>query len=739
MATPIITDPGLILTDAETHTVDYIDYLGKPGGWINLPNVYCEKLTYAMNGYSMAQLNYEMGESVVQAGHSAFAHADPINLRGKFIRVTVPQATARGDIVWVGHVRNDEIEREGVKNVLGTNYLIGRTQQIEAVGLEYFLDRKQIDSAVVRVTGKNPNYLRVQRPLTFNGGPTAAFDFGTTVRGNRSQTAGDAGVFDFTDSPEAAPLWNAEQIIKHLLKYHTMQNATGNPAPCPITLNAADVASGFLAGIYPVLRSEHITIFEALNEICAAQRGLAWWVEYAEPAGVPAAEIRIQSAATSPVTLPGGGTLPANTTQITLDFDSEVDVSRVTTTSIGHRDYHQVVARGARMTSTCTVAIEDHTLIEDWSQLTGAGDWGTEKKYLEGAKGDQDYSGLSDDKKKKRNDAMRKGEAFNRVFSAFRIPSGWDGKTGDGSLGGTRNWTFPVLSANGSITGSLNWNVAGLRMQTKLRLKKGWDYSTPNNPKSNNGTSSVAELAAPFAIFKVSLTPDRYQLCNLMSRTDFGTTGSPVSTNIATSYHLQMQQNVPGLRLTANGGMQHAMAKNSQWDGHEPSGSEPEVDYKAMRTTVCLEADAYCEGKYPADAAMPANTPLEVLIIEVGEKYRLDFLADRTIVSIHNGQPIYANGPAVLRDDRKYCEDIARLAYQWYQLDRSTLDVTFRQVRNLFGLGMLVTTIGAGSTQKNINTMVSKITYDLKIGTMQIETADKTLDVRSLNNKNRKT
>lgn len=722
MAT-ITTDPSVAVDTFPTQTVETIAYLGAPGGWVAQSDLYCDKLTLSVNGYDKATLTYAVGERVNQVGYAAYANYQPLALRGKFVRVTI--VTTPSNIVWIGYVQSDEVLRDAVKNVAGTNKLVGKDQVIQCVGLEYFLDRKQIDSAVIRVNA-TPNYLRIQRPLVFNGGPTSSLDPGSAVRGNRSTAVGAAGVFDFSNDFEGAPLWNGQQIVDHLLKYHTPLNAAGAAAPAEFILHPSDV--GFLSGYYPTLRTEGISVFEALNKICSPQRGLCWWAEYTDGVGAQI-KIRVQSAATAAVTLPGGGTLPANNNQETLDFDGERDVSRVSVKQIGSRDYHQVIARGARMTSTCTVGCPDATLIPDWSQLTGSTDAGTEKKYKDAAKGDGDYTTLDDDKKKKRNDSFRKADAYHKVFSAFRIPYTWDGKTGDGGTG-QRNWALPILSSSGSIVSGMPINQQGLKLLNTLRLKRGWDYSNPTTPKSATPSGSLGELAPPFAFMRTNDSPEKFQLVEKLRDTNYASNGTTTAA-LKTSYHLYMQQTVPGIRLAHSGGMPHSLALN-HWDATaEPSGTTPELDYAQLRATVCLEADAHCEAKYP-ETGFPANTPLEILLLDMGPHYRLDFLAANTITGFNGGLAIKSAAAAVLRDDRKYLADIARMAYEWYQTSRSSLDVTFRQVRPLFERGMLITTIGTGSTQTNINTCVTAITYDMQAGTMQIQTADKSIDLRSL-------
>jgi hypothetical protein len=272
----------------------------------------------------------------------------------------------------------------------------------------------------------------------------------------------------------------------------------------------------------------------------------------------------------------------------------------------------------------------------------------------------------------------------------------------------------------------------------KTRLKLGTNYADPSNPVSNTPDGSLEEFLKPFALLKVqkypplgeSQNPDRWQYCEKMDEVKFHA-GTAVGPNIHTSYTLTMQAHVPGIILNAQG-MQHALSLN-HWDTSlpEPSKVKPEVSYDNLRATVCAEADYYATGKAEI-ATLPTGVPIEELIIDLGDDYRLDFLAKNTIVDCKNGIPVLAGEAAVLRDDRKTLNDVAKVALEWYREDRQQLTVEFRQLRNLFGLGQLVTAIGQTATQSAINTVISVITYDFKAGTTTVMTMDDTLDIRAL-------
>ena len=138
----------------------------------------------------------------------------------------------------------------------------------------------------------------------------------------------------------------------------------------------------------------------------------------------------------------------------------------------------------------------------------------------------------------------------------------------------------------------------------------------------------------------------------------------------------------------------------------------PEVDYTDLRATVCAESDNYAEGKEYEVAVLPdPPVPIEVLIIDAGDDYRLDFLARNTVIDLNKGIPVVAASSAAIRDDRPTLNDLARVAFEWYRRSPSH----HRRIPAAAAAGesrQLVTTIGDGTTQSTINTVVSAITYD---------------------------
>lgn len=728
------TDPG-DSTVFPRQTVEYTTNIKNKDSWVLVPYLWCAQLKLAANAYSTAQLRYEIGQEVLQPGDNLYRDWQPVSLRTKYVRVTmISDDIDIPSLVWVGYVLDDNVSRDGVVDDAGTNKFQGEAQLFQCVGLEWFLDREQIDSAVVHNPAGDP--IRILRPLRFNGGESTTIDMKAAHRGNRSDDVDIDDVYVFTDDPTTDNEWSPDDIVDYLLMYHTPRDSADDPSPCQYVLDDGDSATGFLKGWAPTAFNERLTVFAMLNKLASPARGLVWWLEF-DSFGVinsmPQAYIRINSLADGDITLPGGGDFPANDNQVALDFDGELDVKSATLKNLGSRNYHRIITRGARQTVTFTVGYNDDTLVEDWKS-------DAETAYRDAANADGDYAGLGRAKQSDRNDAMRQNDILSRVFSYFRIPATWNGKSGDGDTA-TRKFAIATISNTGSVVGGTPLTVAGLRLLRQTRLKLGVDYTNPMSPIDNTPDGSLEEFLRPFAIFQVEQepaigsnpSPNRYQYCDTLHSPQFHG-GTKVAPNIHTNYHLSMQEHTPGIILKAAGAPNHVLALDffdgSIGGGDEPSAFKPEVSYQTLRATVCAESDNFAQGVYAVDP-LPDGVPIQELVIDMGDDYRLDFLAESTLLGLDKGIPTLASTAAVLRDDRATLRDICRIAFEWYREDRNQLTVEFRQLRNLFSLGQMITTIGTGSTQSVVKTVVSVITYDFgKAGTMTIETSDNTLDAR---------
>lgn len=696
-------------------------------------DLYCESLSIKCNAYDSAAIRYEMGD-VIQPGQTEFANSDRLSLSGKYVRITIDQPEGIDPVKWVGYITGAAEDRASVKAVSGVNKLQGGTQFFAAVDLKYFLNRDQIDSAVVFAS---PTSVRIERPMVFNGGTPGEHDNSTRQRGNMHPEENEDDLFVFSDGSLDPDDWSAAANIDHVLFYHGPRDKSGLQRPTSYVLDSGD--RDIVVGVYPKTPSDRKTPLQVLNEICAPMRGFVWWLDtdFDDPFDSPAT-VRVASLSTISLSLPNAGTLPANADQNDVDFDSQIDVDLGTLKTDLSRHYHQIIVRGERMTSTITVGLLDGTLVKDWTDAAEA----TYKSGVAATLSPTDYAALSGDEQEENNDAVRREEKYYRVYSAFRIPPTWNGKSGDGNTA-ERNWAIPeIVRSTGSVVGGKPLSVRGLRFQNHTRLIRGANYHDLDDIHDPTPDGSEPEYMPALGIMQVATSTDRWQLIDKLTNCEFAGS-TPVSDPVGDgfgSYHLRMQQSMPGVLLQANGGLAHTTALN-HWNfsdpGTEASGTEPELDYSTLRVTVTAEADSYAEGKFPADADLPADVPLETLIIDAGDHYRLDYLAPNTIVGTDNGTPILAIGGRI-RDDRAELETLAKMAFQWYGTERTPLKVTFKNIKNVFRLGMMINHIGSGATQVNVNTVVTAITYEFHQDpenptcSMTVETQPDTIEFKDL-------
>lgn len=699
-----ITDP---IQQFATVTVEHKNTLALATPWGETEGLYCNQLTSRVNGLDEARLFYAAGSQVARRDGNGFQNCPPLNLINHFVRVTVDDGVT--SYQWHGIVVDDHLSRSGVAMIGGQRKYRIQDQALTVNGLEFLLDSRRIDSAIVDDT------TRIGRSLAFNSDSTARLTSSRATRGNRTSVTNSDSLYVFAKTP-GGDVWSAAGIVAYLLKYFTPVQSDNTPNPVEWSLDVGAVL--LLSDYYTTFDPTGMTTYEALNALLNPQRGFCWWVEYDPAAGTGGqAIVKVESLATSDVSLPGGGTLPENTDQKSVDFDLDPTAHGVQKFgSRRHRNFNRVRFRGAPITATFTVGFGDSTLAAGWEAAL-------ETAYKTAA------SGTAEE-----NDAYRRASVFRGVYSSFRIPDAWDQKAGDGgatSPAVTRNWAFADTEKTGSILGGLPLMVNNVRVLPRTLLKSGVDYSNPSSQVDYNPAGSDPDLEPPFAAVKIATSPDKWAFTDKLSTID--TDGSTAVGDIKTSYHLYAQQQAPGVRVQASSGAAHAMAVN-HWSGAQDTNRDPELDYENLIVTLSAEADTRVEGAWPASA--PTGVMLDELVIEAGDDYRLDFLAENTVVDVVAGNLVLANATTnvgrLLRDDREALEALARQAYEWYQTDRSGLQFHLTQSRKLFDLGTLVTTIGDAETAETVNTVIGQVSYDFLQGRQQIVTLGDTIDLPAL-------
>lgn len=653
--------------------------------WTEQPHLVCESLVLGVAPtMTQASLRYEYGTMSREDEDSA-TYQPPLDLLRKFVRITCPSLS----ISWVGVVLQEGEIYGPLEDVGGTRQAYG-TQQFSAVGLEWFLMRKTINYSILA------GGARIERAIGYNTGMGNGRGVDYEERGNRST----ASAYDFAADKDTAALWDGWQILVNLIQKYSPQDSVGNPEPCLFESVNFEVLEVFS----PTIQTEGHSVWQVMNDLISPSRGLQWRVEYDD--ALNQANIIVDSMATASISIPGGGTLPAASSQIALT-DADATEWRVSINKRADRRYDNVVCRGARRRAVFTVSIESENLEPSWRSAD-------ETAYRTAVGSDPEV-----------NDAYREGNRFERVYQCFQIPADWNGASNDG--GSVPTVSTPacptVPQGSTSIVGVQATSMPGLRLLRTLPIRVGYDYDDATAPTARDPDNIYSEWQRPFAVIDDD-GAGAWRFTHATGKTnDDGDKRS--------GFSFTTLDGTPGVQFSPPQGMPHTLALN-HFDPDTDGASDqlPLVDYAGIRCTVCGEWDAYCEAKYPL--ADGDSDPLQTLYLSIGERARFDWLADGTVYDCH-GETLHTVGSGgPLRDDRELCEQVARIAYEWYGVERSDVTIQSSLTEAPVQVGDLITVIGNGAAAVEVNAVVSQITYQLERGGTFISAGFAELDIAGL-------
>ncbi len=81
-----------------------------------------------------------------------------------------------------------------------------------------------------------------------------------------------------------------------------------------------------------------------------------------------------------------------------------------------------------------------------------------------------------------------------------------------------------------------------------------------------------------------------------------------------------------------------------------------------------------------------------------------------------------------IRDDRVYLQDIARCAFEWYGQTRKALSITQNSLLCDHSIGELITSIGSAASPVEVNSVVTKIAFDIRNNKVTVFTQYAELD-----------
>lgn len=684
----------------------------------------------------------------------------PLDIVGHYVKIDIdPDVEYETNTipVWYGRIIEDVCERHGygVRDGVGGGDLAGPTpipagvQQFICWGLESDLDITPVfESSVHGVLWK------IGRSLPFNLGTGRRGLDNSRATANQYPTEG-VDDWEFTDDMDSADEWNATTIVEYLLnnfspREHSGDN-TGNLIPWSLS---GDREYWALSRIYPKIEVEGKTVRRLLDEICDRRRGLGWFVEVDETTDPATCNVVVFSHADQLVTMPDtGGLIPANSNQVSLDFDNAFDIEKFHTRKTEASRYDQVIVRGERIGVCFTITSDDGQIVSDWKIADQAA-------YEAAATGETGYADLEDGLKQARNDAFRMswtgtdGARIERVFSWFAMEQYWNGHPSGDYDAESRNamrteWSSDWQEVKAPVENnpadgeSCFWRP-GVLFEKHLPLFKDEDYSGSRIEQEDiRQTGAKNEFMQPLVAIKLSddaapgatAGAERYALVTDLAAEANNEMAGDGGRNW--SCHVAMREDIAGFILRVSGcAQQHKIAKN----GFTPYGPLddilPELDWSdGLVATVYTLTDNHLLGKYPSDdevTADPDNVGKVIRRLLINAPgMRGDYVMPDTMVGVKNGQIVLSYGGAV-RNDGPKVDAMARMAYEWYGRDRQPITLQYRSIRRAVDLGDLVTTIGQPGFTEDIRTAVTRIRYDLAGSSTTIQTQYAELDMRAM-------
>lgn len=730
MAEAINTDQGATVVDHASHTVAVRQSWSE--NWTSKPYLYCDEFTLtAAPALDQAKFTYDYGRVL---RHDKNTYEDPtppkLNIGSYFVRVSIEMPNDEDDepvdpILWYGIIVEEWDQQDGTVSEQAQG-----KQTFVAVGLAYLLDRKPITTSVVAPATDGDANVTIKRAINFNLGG-GHFEHAVGVDGS-NRLADEDPIFDGPVSK--AIYWRVDDMIRYLVEHHSPSDQFGIEL-IPFEIDP-DSQFDALHMLQPEVRLPTNPTFLGILNALIDRRRITGWKLIVDNSDEDAPEKVLLSIFTFNETdlEIEGGTLSANPNQVTLDYGSQVDVKRAIVNTSQANVYDQILVRGTRRGCCFSVSfaepeygIGSARLVPDWrpedqtSYNTGSPSAPAEQNF---------------ETKQTLHRRWRLQHPLKRVYSYFRLNANWDGKDRDEDV------VCPESTAEDPLTAdSEKFWVPGLRFEHHLPFLIDRDYSGDKigagTVVETTPTDGQPEYLRPMVFILISGTvgdeedPPKYQHAEHQAAHNAVEVGEEVLHFSGWSTGIRAQDNAPGLEIKVNGAMQHVIAKNSFEDADDADHNDyqPIYDFHDFLATVFLHADCYAEVLHPLTVET-ANTD-RTLVIDVGERCRLDYVAPGTIVAINDGELVTSDG-GYLRDDRETLKILAQVAYRWYSTPRKALEVTYHQLTNAFSVGDLITEIGSGPTLQTVNTVITSIAYDLIAGTTTIRTQFADLDVAQL-------
>ncbi len=563
-------------------------------------------------------------------------------------------------------------------------------QQLNAVGLEWLLDRHYItstwytnyeeDAAPTKGNVGMGFNLPLRRSDTLTSLGTVSTSYPSKNRTVNLHTLGTEDTFIFLDHAEDNENWSTRDIVQYLLAAQTPRLVDDTTDIKWQLLDAENLVPDWDA---PKLQQHGFRVWQLLNQVMARQRCLGFTIEVDEEVDPAVIQVVPFTFTASDITVPGTtNAIKANPYQTDVDVTNDLTANPITSVD-AFAKYDQVRVTGARAIHVCTLKIGDG-IAKSWSSSL-------ESEYESGAQSESNYPASTEIGDRNEADkSFRDSTKFQHVFRSFKLDPDWDLKTAD---------DYPAFPTQ--------INLAPELYEPREYLFDSI-YVVPI-PFSADGTSyNENPHACKFITYNT--TTNRFIDGELIQGLRFKD-GEEEGQNFAWRAAIR-NSNFPGeFDLLVGGQPKHIIdSANFTFLSWDPQlGAD--YDLTESLFTLGLTADYFCESRYPDDSSLSASTDLHrIRHIDAGPDYRLVFLVNSTTLYVKSDGSRYQSGSShYIIDDRDTLLEIATQAHAWYGRDRAAVSFKTGLVTDGLSIGDMITDLIEGSVTQSVNTVVTSI------------------------------
>lgn len=592
-------------------------------------------------------------------------------------------------------------------------------------GLRQTFQADSIEALLAFTTVRNAFYYDVfgavresQVGMQFNAG-------GKPNRSENKQSVRTSNAYVFDSDPERSEYWSSRDIVEYLLAAHPPLKADGT-AIFTCSLQDADMLPDYDR---PTLPAHNHDVLSLLQAVCSRYRLLSFRTEIVEVTGPPAyTAVIVRPFTFTDTAIPLTnfinnvvGEIPANTVTLNLDFRHDPSSAASLSIAASHVADRVVVIGGWRQ-SVFSVSKTDETLESHWLDALE-----TEYKDAESTIGGSLPASTEIAAREAAIKRLRSCDRYAEVFRQWRIRKLWDQKAGDGE-GGAQN---PVALNDDDTQYLIPDHL--IEIEPELPFLAGHDYADDviGDAAALNQIGHRGELfggtqpyeQVPLSVYLAEPSPSTkwLELAKLGQTADVETEDiddtftARAKINRRWSGEARPLRGTPAFRIDIRGEQQHALALDEfvLWGG-SVSGA---MSWKKMIVTLTTNDPRQLSVRYPADADVaPIGEFVNEKVIEVGDEYRLIYVAPGTVVGIDetDGSLRKSNG-GYLQDDRNYLMVIAQRAYEWYKVPRYALQFSTGFINGQLKIGHYVSSIYDTTNLLTVGSVITEITYDFPV------------------------